>query len=564
MRLLFSVVFTVITIFSWAQNCNFSVTASPDTNFCDNITVQLQSNITGTLPSNASYLWSPTTGLNNPNSPNPVATVSNTTNYAVTVSSVGTTNLITNGDFESGNTGFTTSYNVGQGGTWGPVSSAGTYLVTTSPNIAHSNFAACNDHTPGPGTNMMVINGATTPNLEFWCQTITVTPNTTYNFEMWATSAVTGNPAVLQVRFNGALPTSNLNLSTTTCNWQQYTSSWNSGSATSVTICVRTLILLNGGNDFAIDDIALYEVCERTSDVTLTNVTPNMTELEEELCVGDSIFAGGAYQYTDGIYTDVFTSFYGCDSIVVTDVSFQTVTKPDLGTDTTLCGDTPFTIVSDIDEGILNWSTGSSDTAITVNTAGTYILTISDNLGCSQSDTIEVAYDEYPVVNLGNDTMLCSNESITLDGTQSLSEVDYLWQDGSTASSYTVNNPGGVYSLTITNGQCEASDDVVVDFETCACYVTMPNLFSPNADGRNDDIRPLMSDGCEFTRYSYQIFNRWGNLVFTSSDFNERWDGRVSGELLPQDSYIWVLDYELAPRFEQEPVRETGTMLLVR
>lgn len=564
MRTLFTIICFVFTVQGWAQNCNFSVVASPDTNFCDNITVQLQSNIIGTPPSNATYSWSPTAGLNNPNIANPIASVTNTTNYTVTASAVSATNLVTNGDFESGNTGFTTNYSVGQGGNWGPVSSAGTYLITTSPNIAHSNFSSCNDHTPGNGTNMMVVNGATSPNTNFWCQTITVTPNTTYNFEMWATSAVPSNPAVLQVRFNGALPTSNLNLSTSTCNWQQYTNSWNSGNATSVNICVRTLLLLDSGNDFAIDDIALYQVCEETASVTLTNVTPNMTQLEEMVCVGDSIFAGGAYQYIDGIYTDTLISFYGCDSIVVTDAQFQTPSKPNLGMDTTLCGDTPFMIVSSVSEDSLTWNTGASDTTITVNTAGTYILTVSDSLGCSQSDTIEVAYDAYPVVDLGNDTLLCSNESITLDGTQSLTDVNYLWQDGSTASTYTVNNPGGVYTLIATNGQCEASDEIVVDFENCACYVSMPNLFSPNDDGRNDGIRPLTSDGCEFTRYSYQIFNRWGNLVFSSSDFNERWDGRLEGEQLPQDTYIWVLDYELTPRFEQEPVRETGTMLLVR
>lgn len=548
---------------SWAQ-CSYTVSVSPDTSFCDNISVQLNGLVSGTVPSNATYTWTPSTGLNNPNILSPTATVNSTTTYTLEVTSQSSTNLVTNGDFESGNTGFTTGYTVGTGGTWGPVSNAGTYLITTNANNAHSNYAACNDHTPNPGANMMVVNGATTPNTNVWCQTITVTPNTTYNFELWATATVSSTPPVLQVRFNGLLPTANLNVSATTCNWQKYSVSWNSGASTVLSLCVQDLVILGSGNDFAIDDIALYPICTESASLTLTSNATETTELEETRCVGDSVLVGGAFQFTSGIYLDTLTSFFGCDSVVITDVKFEEATKPQLGADTTLCENTPITLTSNIAATTYEWNTGSTNDSITVTTSGEYILEITDNNGCSKSDTIQIDYNEYPVVNLGSDTSLCLGESFTLRADQTFSGATYLWHDGSTSSTFPVREPGGTYSLTVANGDCETFDEMNVTYEGCQCRVGVPNVFTPNDDGTNDRVVLQTENGCEFQSYLFQVYNRWGKLVFSTTNLNDGWNGQFNGQKLPQDSYIWVLDYELDPRFEVAPVRESGTLLLVR
>ena len=147
---IYSIFLLAISININAQSCNFTVSTIGDTAVCSGETVQLQTFVNGTLPSNASYIWSPTTGLNNPNISNPVATVTNDQTYTVKVKALDNFNLVTNGDFENGSAGFTTNYAVGTGGTWGPLSIDGTYLITTNPNIGHSNFASCSDHTPAP------------------------------------------------------------------------------------------------------------------------------------------------------------------------------------------------------------------------------------------------------------------------------------------------------------------------------------------------------------------------------------------------------------------------------
>lgn len=548
---------------SWAQ-CNHSVSVSPDTTFCDSISVQLNTIITGTVPSNATYSWLPTTGLDDPNSPNPIASVSNTTTYTYQIASPDTTNQITNGDFENGNTGFTTGYIPGPGGGSGPITFAGTYLVTDDPNSGHSSYSSCNDHTPYAGTNMMVLNGAVFSNTNVWCQTISVTPNTVYNFEMWATSVTVNNTAVLQAQFNGSQSGADFVLSQSLCNWQQFTASWNSGTNTSLTLCIRNTTLSSGGNDFAIDDIRLLSNCVKSGSVTLTSGSNGTTQVQETLCVGDSIMVGGAFQFANGIFTDTLTSFFGCDSVIITDVKFEEATKPQLGVDTTLCGNEPMTIFTNISSVNYTWNTGNATDSITITTAGEYILEITDNNGCSKSDTIQIDYNEYPVVQLGNDTTLCLDENLTLQADQTFSGATYLWQDGETTSTYDVSAPSSTYNLTVANGDCQTSDEIVVTYQACQCRVGVPNVFTPNDDGTNDRIELKVKNGCEFQSYLFQVYTRWGELVYSSTNLNAGWDGRFDGQKLPQDSYIWVLDYELIPRFEEAPVRKSGTLLLVR
>ena len=126
-------------------------------------------------------------------------TVSTPGTYSVEVTNV-SGNLVTNGDFEQGNVGFSSAYSYGSGGPWGLLSNEGQYAIATSPSLTHNNFSFCNDHTPsGPG-NMLVANGSGVPNTSVWCQTINVTPNTNYLFSAWFTNAL-NDPNVSNLQF---------------------------------------------------------------------------------------------------------------------------------------------------------------------------------------------------------------------------------------------------------------------------------------------------------------------------------------------------------------------------
>lgn len=178
--------------------------------------------------------------------------------YIVEVANVGA-NLVTNGDFEQGNSGFSSDYNYFI--TTNTV--AGQYTVGSTPPSYNSGWSNCVDHTSSLG-NMMIVNGATVANEFVWCQEVAVSPNTDYVFSLWGQAIYNIDPAILQFSINGNPVGTNINFTSTTCVWEEFYEVWNSGSNTVVEICILNQNTA-GGNDFAIDDIFFAPLC-KTSD----------------------------------------------------------------------------------------------------------------------------------------------------------------------------------------------------------------------------------------------------------------------------------------------------------
>lgn len=253
--------------------CNLSVTAqaNPSTICMPGQTVNLNAIVQGGMVTQV--MWTPTTGVANPNSLNTTAVVNQTTTLTVNVSGTSNMNLITNGNFNAGFGGFTSDYIPGTGGSFGLLSSEGQYAVATNASLTHTNFANCPDHTGGG--NMLVVNGAGVPNQDILCQTINVIPFTNYSFSAWVASVISTSPAQLQFSFNGAIVGGIFSPPATTCQWQQFSQIWNSGGASSVEICIVNQNTALSGNDFAIDDLFLAEVCTAVNTVTVNVVNLN-------------------------------------------------------------------------------------------------------------------------------------------------------------------------------------------------------------------------------------------------------------------------------------------------
>jgi gliding motility-associated-like protein len=108
---------------------------------------------------------------------------------------------------------------------------------------------------------------------------------------------------------------------------------------------------------------------------------------------------------------------------------------------------------------------------------------------------------------------------------------------------------------TLCDGQ-EFTDSVTV-------YVIpyIPNAFTPNGDGLNDVFRIIGLPPENITKFNLQIFNRWGEVVFSTTDILEGWNGRLKGELCPEGTYIWVIFYEDASKIRQT---NKGQVMLIR
>jgi len=85
------------------------------------------------------------------------------------------------------------------------------------------------------------------------------------------------------------------------------------------------------------------------------------------------------------------------------------------------------------------------------------------------------------------------------------------------------------------------SDTRTVLWDNCDCYVHVPNAFTPNADHINDQFLPVPH--CTFASYNLIIYDRWGDLIFETNDYQVPWEGKANNgkELAQQDVFVWMI-----------------------
>jgi hypothetical protein len=183
------------------------------------------------------------------------------------VAAQGHAGSIVNGNFELGNTGFTTDYKYVT--VDGPT---GEYTVGTDPHLFHPLAPSFGDHTTGHGL-MMIINGSTTPDQTVWQETVSVDAGTSYTFSGWVATIVGINggvdPSPARFRFfvNGSQVGSDFSPIAAHGQWSQFKASWNSGPDASATIRIVDENTASLGNDSALDDFSLSGVPEPPSSV---------------------------------------------------------------------------------------------------------------------------------------------------------------------------------------------------------------------------------------------------------------------------------------------------------
>jgi gliding motility-associated-like protein len=106
---------------------------------------------------------------------------------------------------------------------------------------------------------------------------------------------------------------------------------------------------------------------------------------------------------------------------------------------------------------------------------------------------------------------------------------------------------------------CLGTDSIQIETKDCEALLVFPNAFTPNHDGLNDIFR-LKYPGL-VANYQMQIFNRWGQVIFSSSDPFGGWDGNFANELQPPGTYIWIIRYTDRSGKSQ---RINGSVVLIR
>ncbi len=164
-----------------------------------------------------------------------------------------------------------------------------------------------------------------------------------------------------------------------------------------------------------------------------------------------------------------------------------------------------------------------------------------------------------PIINLGNDTILCNGKELILNANQS--NASYVWQDNTNNSTYNITHQG-VYWVTVTTPpHCSKTDTIIITYQKCDTPdIYIPNSFTPNGDGLNDEFKIVSLK--EFSEFKMSIYNRWGELLFESTDKNKGWDGTFKGKYVPYGVYVYLVTGTIKDTNEQ--IKRNGTVTVLR
>lgn len=339
-------------------------------------------------------------------------------------------------------------------------------------------------------------------------------------------------------------------------------------------------------SDFAVNADGIYwldvtaDGCTSRDSVVVNYIILPETLLGEDriLCEGEQVdfdvaFPGAVYQWQDGSTSPVYTvttsgdysvelSVEQCSARDEVSLIFNPTPSFTLPNDTLLCQGDNLSLSINTFADEYRWSDGSTASSLKVSYPGGTIWGETELDGCTYREEMVVAYQEPPQVDLGQDTLICEDFSVMLSaGVQADS---YLWQDGSTSSSIASNGPG-LYSVEVTDGPCITTDSLFVGTRPCVYFeVYVPNAFSPNGDGINDILRPMIPTQVQISSYSFKVYDRWGTEVFTSGNMEEGWDGMLRSLPLPMGVYIYFVEFEYMDDRGGGSDLLTGDVMLMR
>lgn len=260
-----------------------------------------------------------------------------------------------------------------------------------------------------------------------------------------------------------------------------------------------------------------------------------------------------------GVYSIAATDNNGCvsyDTLKV--ISLYNNPQLHLAKDSLIC----FGDIKILDAGAgysqYIWNTGSTSQKLSVNQPGKYFVSVIDNNGCKGSDTVAITKIlDLPHNFLPTDTSLCTYSKLVLSSQNNFSA--YQWSTNSNTRSVTIDKAGTYWLKVSDQFGCKGVDSITINPEQCMEGFYIPNAFTPNNDGKNDEYRPLIFG--DVTAYRFTIYNRWGEKVFESKEVGKGWQGVYDKIKDKTSTFVWTCQYQL----NGQPVKfEKGTVTLVR
>jgi gliding motility-associated-like protein len=364
-------------------------------------------------------------------------------------------------------------------------------------------------------------------------------------------------------------------------------------------ICNGQTYLFNGLNQSTSgtyrDTLIALNGCDSVVSLILTVIAPSTTTINQNICNGFTYLFNGINLATSGIYKDTFTNIIGCDSIVTLNLFVSprlsgTINTSRCNGQTYLFNGVNLTTAGTYEDTLI--SVLGCDSFVTLNlsynsiytisiydtlcegesiifnssvldSSGIYTANLSSIYGCDSTINLNLLVYPKPNVkiNSGNDTTITAGESIRLVASGAYT---YFWYDASTSAilSLTPTIDATYFVIGTDSNLCENTDTINVYIKELkdTSNMVLPSAFSPNGDGINDIFKILKT--YNFTLEEFTIFNRWGEMIFSTNDIEVGWDGKFRERMQAIGTYVY---YITGKSIQSKTTRTyTGTVTLIR
>jgi gliding motility-associated-like protein len=199
------------------------------------------------------------------------------------------------------------------------------------------------------------------------------------------------------------------------------------------------------------------------------------------------------------------------------------------------------------------WTSTLPDTSILENIFGSKTIQhIVSNGFCSDTVSETINLDNILTAAFEAPKEVCPKNLVTLADRSAGKIISWLWDFGDGTLSSEQNPPGHLYPNTresstyrirlIVENDLGCEDTSIAQIiKLQSCYISVPNAFTPNGDGKNDWLYPLNT--YNVSNFEFRVYNRLGQLVFETRDRSKKWDGTLNGRVQESGVYVWMLNY---------------------
>ncbi|TAL57904.1 MAG: hypothetical protein EPN85_12900 [Bacteroidetes bacterium] len=339
--------------------------------------------------------------------------------------------------------------------------------------------------------------------------------------------------------------------------------SWSTGAATSA-ITVSPLL----SSTYTV--IAGIGACSSIDSISVTvqpSLTVTITSSATTICGGDVVTlnasGGTGYAWSNTAtsstttvnpaitttYTVISTSGFCNDTETVT-ITVSPPPAAGITGNNNICQGLSATLTTAPSGATYAWSSGETTQTIHPAISGSYSVVVSVG-SCKDTAYITTAVVPNPVASVFSDITIIQGQNANLSATGG---TNYVWDNSMSGANITVSpNVTTVYCVTVydANG-CYDSACVIVTVELCSNAGTLylPNAFSPNGDGENDELQIYYGLPACIEKFRLTLYNRWGEKIYQTTDAAFKWDGSYKGWIFGKEAggteiYSYYMEAEI-------------------